>query len=98
MPGREIRVTFRGLPSEAENGPEERVVLVAAGATVLDLLGKLAKEAGGKAARVLDPERGSLRPEFLLTLNGRFLERRLFATAVLQEKDEVEVFPVPSGG
>jgi sulfur carrier protein ThiS len=98
MPGREIRVAFRGLPSEADNGPEEQVALVAAGATVLDLLEQLAKAPGGKASRVLDPERGSLRPEFLLTLNGRFLEKRLFDTTVLKEKDVVEVFPVPSGG
>jgi sulfur carrier protein ThiS len=98
MPVREIRVFFRGLPSEAEEGAEERYAPIPAGATVADLLERLAKAASGKALRVLDPERGTLRPEFLLTLNGRFLEKARFPTTTLQEGDVVEVFPVPTGG
>lgn len=98
MPGREIRVFFRGLPSEAEDGAEELDASMPAGATVADLLERLANAASGKTKCVLDPERGTLRPEFLLTLEGRFLEKARFSTTTLQEGDVVEVFPVPTGG
>jgi len=98
MPAREIHVFFRGLPSEAEDGGTELHAPMPAGATVADLLERLAKAASGKTLRVLDPERGTLRPEFLLTLNGRFLEKPRFSATALQEGDVVEVFPVPTGG
>jgi sulfur carrier protein ThiS len=98
MPGSEIRVFFRGLPSEAEDGAAELRDPMPAGATVAGLLERLAKAASGKTLCVLDPERGTLRPEFLLTLNGRFLEKARFSTTALQEGDVVEVFPVPTGG
>lgn len=98
MPAREIHVFFRGLPSEAEGGAEELENPLPAGATVAELLERLAKAASGKTLRVLDPERGTLRPEFLLTLNGRFLEKSRFPSTVLQDGDAVEAFPVPSGG
>jgi|GEM_PF-1621594 len=98
MPGSEIRVFFRGLPTEAENGAEELDASLPAGVTVADLLDRLAKASGGKTLRVLDPERGTLRPEFLLTLNGRFLEKARFSATALQDGDVVEVFPVPAGG
>ncbi len=98
MPGREIQVVFRGLPSEAETRGAELRVRLSEGNTVSDLLEKLASASTGKASLVLDPARKTLRPEFLMTLNGRFLEKRLFPFTVLQEGDELEVFPVPSGG
>jgi sulfur carrier protein ThiS len=98
MPGSDIRVFFRGLPSEAEDGGTELHAPMSAGATVAHLLEGLAKGSSGKTLRVLDPERGTLRPEFLLTLNGRFLEKSRFPSTVLQDGDVVEVFPVPSGG
>ena len=98
MPDREIGVVFRGLPSEAETRGTELRVMLSEGSTVSDLLEKLASVSTGKARLVLDPARKTLRPEFLLTLNGRFLEKRLFPSTVLQEGDELEVSPVPSGG
>lgn len=98
MPAREIHVFFRGLPSEAEDGAEELESPLPEGCTVAELLERLAKAASGKTKCVLDPERGTLRPEFLLTLNGRFLEKAWFSTTTLQEGDVVEVFPVPTGG
>jgi Sulfur transfer protein involved in thiamine biosynthesis len=98
MQGSEIRVFFRGLPSEAEDGAEELDAPLPAGATVADLLERLAGRAAGKARHILDPERKTLRPEFLLTLNGRFLEKARFSATALQEGDIVEVFPVPTGG
>jgi sulfur carrier protein ThiS len=94
----EIRVFFRGLPSEAEEGAEELAVTLPAGTMVAGLLEKLAAESKGRALLVLDRERRTLRPEFLLTLNGRFLEKGRFDSAVLGEGDSVEVFPIPSGG
>jgi len=98
MPDREIRVLFRGLPSETEIRGIDLDVPLAEGSTVADLLEKLASKSEGKTRLILDPERKGLRPEFLLTLNGRFLEKGRFASAVLQEGDVLEVFPVPSGG
>ena len=98
MPAREIRVFFRGLPSETETGRTAFQAPLAEGKTVAALLENLASESTGKARHILDPERKGLRPEFLLTLNGRFLEKRLFASTVLRDGDTVEVFPVPTGG
>jgi len=98
MPDREIRVFFRGLPSEAETREAGLEVLLAEGGTVSDLLEKLASKADEKDRLILDPKRKGLRPEFLLTLNGRFLEKRRFPVTVLQEGDVVEVFPIPTGG
>lgn len=98
MPGREIRVVFRGLPSEEETRGTELWAMLSEGSTVSDLLEKLASASTGKASLVLDPARKTLRPEFLMTLNGRFLEKSRFASTVLKDGDTVEVFPVPSGG
>lgn len=98
MPDREIWVLFRGLPSEAETRGTELRVVLSEGSTVSALLEKLASASTGKARLVLDPVRKSLRPEFLMTLNGRFLEKSRFASTVLKDGDTVEVFPVPSGG
>lgn len=98
MPGKEIRVFFRGLPSEAEDGAAEIHAALDEGGTVADLLEELAGRASGKAVRILDPGRKGLRPEFLLTLNGRFLEKSRFPSTALHDGDAVEVFPVPSGG
>jgi sulfur carrier protein ThiS len=98
MPGRGIRVSFQGLPAEAEARFARVEPALEEGATVADLLARLAAQAEGEALRILDPGRKNLRPEFLLTLNGRFLEKSRFPSAVLKDGDVVEVFPVPSGG
>jgi sulfur carrier protein ThiS len=98
MPSEKVAVRFLGLPSEADLEPGEFRTVLEEGATVADLLAGMAAAASGKERLVLDAGRGTLRPEFLLTLNGRFLEKSRFASTVLKDGDTVEVFPVPSGG
>jgi len=93
-----VRVLFRGLPSEVDNEAGEFSAALEEGATVADLLAGIASKAAGKARLVLDAEACTLRPEYLLTLNGRFLEKARFGSTVLEDGDLVEVFPVPTGG
>jgi len=93
-----VRVLFRGLPSEVDNEAGEARVVLEEGDTVEVLLRRVSGTASGKARLVLDTEAGTLRPEYLLTLNGRFLQKARFGTALLEDGDVVEVFPVPTGG
>ena len=93
-----VRVLFRGLPSEADNEAGEVRVVLEVGETVEVLLRKVSGTASGKARLVLDAQSGTLRPEYLLTLNGRFLQKARFGSALLEDGDVVEVFPVPTGG
>ncbi|MFA0888302.1 MAG: MoaD/ThiS family protein [Synergistales bacterium] len=98
MAADKVRVLFRGLPSEGELASGEFDAVLKRGSTVADLLAEMAAAASGKERLVLDTNRGTLRPEYLLTLNGRFLDKPRFASTVLQDGDAVEVFPMPSGG
>ena len=68
------------------------------GATVLELLKKLAVSGRGDVTEILFDGHGAVRGHFVLTLNSGVLDNRRTGEAEVSDGDILHVFPPVSGG
>lgn len=94
----EVRVRNMGPLQQVLGGPEV-VLTLPAGATVGDLLDRLAHEKGEAfALYVRKAKEKSVYPALRLVVNGRDLLPEQYEAAVLSEGDDVLVFTPIAGG